>query len=142
MAPPNGHMKTRRPGGSKLAQSSKPVIPAIPLPHVKRQAATAAARASTASSTTIQEPDALSPPALKLTNGHAPAEVNKDDKADKAASTISSPASTAASKTEKANTGTKTAEHHETNNSATDPANAQDFSGMYCRRPGLYHCAL
>jgi hypothetical protein len=130
MAPPNGNMKTRRPGGSKLAQSSKPVIPAIPLPHVKRQAATAAARASTASSTTIQEPDALSPPALKLTNGHTPAEAKKDDKADKAASPISSPASTAASKTEKANTGTKTADHQETNNSATDPANAQDSSAV------------
>jgi hypothetical protein len=136
MAPPNGNMKTRRPGGSKLAQSSKPVIPAIPLPHVKRQAATAAARASTASSTTTQEPDALSPPASKLTNGHAPAEVKKGDKADKAASISSSPASTAA------NTGTKTDDHQETNNSASDPANAQDSSGMYYRCPDLCHQVL
>ncbi|KAI9151615.1 hypothetical protein HJFPF1_08822 [Paramyrothecium foliicola] len=44
MAPVNGSSKPRRPGHSK--QPSKSVVPAIPLPHVKRQAAAAAAAAA------------------------------------------------------------------------------------------------
>ncbi|KAM0351948.1 hypothetical protein ACHAPU_002464 [Fusarium lateritium] len=135
MAPPNGNMKARRPGGSKLAQSSKPVMPAIPLPHVKRQAATAAARASTAASTVTQDPDTLSPPAVKLTNGHTPAEVKKDDHVAIVPSTVSSPASTAASKAKKATTGAKTDDPRETNNNTSGQANAQEHSGMYFRRP-------
>jgi hypothetical protein len=103
MAPQNGkphngnNSKPRRPGGSKLAQSSKP-LPAIPLPYVKRQAA----RANAASAAT-QKPDAPSPSELKLTNGNAPVEVKKAGPVAPAAepSSVSSPVSTSASKASK-----------------------------------------
>ncbi|GJN82225.1 hypothetical protein PLIIFM63780_005764 [Purpureocillium lilacinum] len=48
MAPPNGSSKPRKAGASK--QPAKPVVPALPLPYVKRQAAAAAAAASKAAS--------------------------------------------------------------------------------------------
>ncbi|UNI22742.1 hypothetical protein JDV02_008605 [Purpureocillium takamizusanense] len=44
MAPPNGSSKPRKAGVPK--QPAKPVVPALPLPYVKRQAATAAAAAA------------------------------------------------------------------------------------------------
>lgn len=44
MAPPNGSSKSRKAGPSK--QPLKPVVPALPLPYVKRQAAAAAAAAA------------------------------------------------------------------------------------------------
>ncbi|KAJ4254434.1 hypothetical protein NW762_010032 [Fusarium torreyae] len=136
MAPQNGNLKTRRPGGSKLAQSSKPVVPAIPLPHVKRQAATAAARASaasapttaTASFNTTQEPDAPSPSEIKLTNGNKSAEAKKDAAVAASASSIPSPASTSATKAEKEAIETKAESYQETENGAVDPVNAQDSS--------------
>ncbi|KAF4968837.1 hypothetical protein FSARC_3866 [Fusarium sarcochroum] len=142
MAPKNGTLKTRRPGGSKLAQSSKPVVPAIPLPHVKRQAATAAARASAAStptttvasSNTTQESDAPSPSEFKLTNGNTSASAKKDAPVAAATSSIPSPASTSATKAEKEATETKADSHHETKNGAVDQVNAQDSSGMYRKR--------
>ncbi|KAF9773758.1 hypothetical protein IL306_008386 [Fusarium sp. DS 682] len=133
-------MKSRRPGASKLSQSSKPVMPAIPLPYVKRQAASAAARASTvpvsstAASTTTQEPDARSPTEVKLTNGNVSAEVKKDDSVATAASSIASPTSTSTSKVEKEAAETKADTHKETKNDASGPTNTQTVSGMYCRR--------
>jgi hypothetical protein len=45
MAPSNGSLKARRPPVPSSKQMPKPVIPAIPLPYVKRQAAAAAAAA-------------------------------------------------------------------------------------------------
>ncbi|KAJ9420965.1 hypothetical protein QL093DRAFT_2344753 [Fusarium oxysporum] len=118
MAPQNGNMKTRRNGGSKLSQSSKPVMPAIPLPYVKRQAASAAARAnavpvsSTAASTTIQEPDVRSPIKVKHVNGNV---------------TIASRTSTSTSKAEEV-ARTKADAHKETKNGASDPTNTQASS--------------
>ncbi|KYK55811.1 hypothetical protein DCS_07775 [Drechmeria coniospora] len=50
MAPPNGSSKPRKAGASK--QLTKPVMPALPLPYVKRQAAAAAAAAAAASNPT------------------------------------------------------------------------------------------
>ncbi|KAF4345674.1 topoisomerase ii-associated [Fusarium beomiforme] len=124
-------MKSRRPGASKLSQSSKPVMPAIPLPHVKRQAASAAARASavpvssTAASTTTQELDARSLTEVKLTNGNIPAEVKKDDSVATAASSIASPTSTSTSKVDKEAAETKADTHKETKNDASGPTNTQ-----------------
>lgn len=46
MAPTNGSAKARRPAANKQAQGPRPVVPAIPLPYVKRQAAAAAAAAA------------------------------------------------------------------------------------------------
>ncbi|WKT47328.1 hypothetical protein QSH57_012233 [Fusarium oxysporum f. sp. vasinfectum] len=133
MAPQNGNMKTRRNGGSKLSQSSKPVMPAIPLPYVKRQAASAAARAnavpvsSTAASTTIQEPDVRSPIKVKHVNGNVSAEAKKDDSAATAPSTIASRTSTSTSKAEEV-AETKADAHKETKNGASDPTNTQASS--------------
>uniref|UniRef100_A0A0D2XGE5 Uncharacterized protein n=1 Tax=Fusarium oxysporum (strain Fo5176) TaxID=660025 RepID=A0A0D2XGE5_FUSOF len=133
MAPQNGNMKTRRNGGSKLSQSSKPVMPAIPLPYVKRQAASAAARAnavpvsSTAASTTIQEPDVRSPIKVKHVNGNVSAEAKKDDSAATAPSTIASRTSTSTSKAEEV-ARTKADAHKETKNGASDPTNTQASS--------------
>ncbi|PTB69161.1 hypothetical protein BBK36DRAFT_1113846 [Trichoderma citrinoviride] len=45
MAPQNGSVKARRPQVPSSKQMPKPVVPAIPLPYVKRQAAAAAAAA-------------------------------------------------------------------------------------------------
>ncbi|KAH7265412.1 uncharacterized protein BKA55DRAFT_250901 [Fusarium redolens] len=134
MAPQNGNMKTRRNGGSKLSQSSKPVMPAIPLPYVKRQAASAAARAnavpvsSTAASTTTQEPDVRSPTEVKHVNGNVSAEVMKDDSAATATSTIATPTSTSTFKAEKEVADTKADAHKETKNGASDSTNAQASS--------------
>ncbi|KAF4450088.1 hypothetical protein F53441_6732 [Fusarium austroafricanum] len=141
MAPQNGNMKSRRPGGSKLAQSSKPVVPAIPLPYVKRQAASAAARASAvstpsmtaASSTTAQEPDARSPTEVKLANGNVSSEVKKDHFVASATSSIASPVSTSAPKVEKM-AETKTTKHKEPKNGASHPAKAHASPGTYCKR--------
>ncbi|KAK2673703.1 hypothetical protein RAB80_011246 [Fusarium oxysporum f. sp. vasinfectum] len=133
MAPQNGNMKTRRNGGSKLSQPSKPVMPAIPLPYVKRQAASAAARAnavpvsSTAASTTIQEPDVRSPIKVKHVNGNVSAEAKKDDSAATAPSTIASRTSTSTSKAEEV-AETKADAHKETKNGASDPTNTQASS--------------
>ena len=51
MAPPNGSAKPRKPGaaGNKPTKASKSVVPAIPLPFVKRRAAAAAAAAAAVS---------------------------------------------------------------------------------------------
>jgi hypothetical protein len=64
MAPANGSAKPRRVGHSK--QLSKSVVPAIPLPHVKRQAAAAAAAAAP-----VQTPSPDAPRSEKpaVTNG-------------------------------------------------------------------------
>ncbi|KAF5978309.1 topoisomerase ii-associated [Fusarium coicis] len=130
MAPQNGNMQTRRNGGSKLSQSSKPVMPAIPLPHVKRQAASAAARAnavpvsSTVASTTILEPDVRSPIEVKHVNGNVSDEAKKDDPAATAPSTIASGTSTSTSKAEEV-AETKADAHKETKNGASDGTNTQ-----------------
>ena len=68
MAPPNGSAKARKAGngGGKPVKATKPVVPAIPLPFVKRRAAAeaAAAAAAAASSTPAkQEDDAAAKPA-------------------------------------------------------------------------------
>jgi len=141
MAPQNGNMKTRRNGGSKLSQSSKPVMPAIPLPYVKRQAASAAARAnavpvsSTAASTTIQEPDVRSPIEVKHVNGNVSVETKKDDSVATAPSTIASRRSTSppTSKAEEV-AETKADAHKETKNGASDGTNTQASSCKYFRR--------
>lgn len=136
MAPQNGNMKTRRNGGSKLSQSSKPVMPAIPLPYVKRQAASAAARAnavpvsSSAASTTIQEPDVRSPIEVKHVNGNVSAEAKKDDSVATVPSTIASRTST--SKAEEV-AETKADAHKETKNGASEPTNTQASSRKYFR---------
>ncbi|RBQ69855.1 hypothetical protein FVER53590_01839 [Fusarium verticillioides] len=123
-------MKTRRNGGSKLSQSSKPVMPAIPLPYVKRQAASAAARAnavplsSTVASTTILEPDVRSPIEVKHVNGNVSDETNKDDPAATAPSTIAGGTSTSTSKAEEV-AETKADAHKETKNGASDGTNTQ-----------------
>ncbi|CAF3486988.1 unnamed protein product [Fusarium graminearum] len=126
--PQNGNSKPRRPGGSKLAQSSKP-LPAIPLPYVKRQAA-AAARASAASAAT-QKPDAPSPSELKLTNGNAPAEVKKAGPVASAAapSSVSSPVLTSASKAEKNPIESKVESLPKSKNDNANPANSHNVSG-------------
>lgn len=46
MAPSNGSVRSRRPVVVSSKQMPKPVVPAIPLPYVKRQAAAAAAAAA------------------------------------------------------------------------------------------------
>ncbi|KAL4724208.1 hypothetical protein ACLX1H_008821 [Fusarium chlamydosporum] len=127
MAPQNGNTKPRRPGGSKLAQSSKPLVPAIPLPYVKRQAA-AAARAS-AASTTTQKPNAPVPSELKLTNGDKSAGVKKPGSVASAAavSPASSPVSTPAPKAEKA-TENKADSHRKTKDDTTDTVGLNNSS--------------
>ncbi|KAH7175411.1 hypothetical protein EDB81DRAFT_673686 [Dactylonectria macrodidyma] len=85
MAPANGSGKPRRHGGSKLAQPPKPVVPAIPLPHVKRQAAAAAA----ASVATNSPPPTVLRSETKLTNGSATSKVKKESKAAPASSAAS-----------------------------------------------------
>ncbi|KAM0440079.1 hypothetical protein ACHAPT_001182 [Fusarium lateritium] len=139
MAPLNGTVKTRRPGGSKLAHSSKPVVPAIPLPHVKRQAATAAARASAASlplasaasPSPTEKPAAALQTKTKLTNGAETAQANKDETVPAAATPISSPASSAAAKPVKEATEQQADNlPAKTLNGATDMASHQDSSGM------------
>ncbi|RGP60624.1 topoisomerase ii-associated [Fusarium longipes] len=128
--PQNGNTKPRRPGGSKLAQSSKPV-PAIPLPYVKRQAA-AAARAS-AASTASQEPDAPPSSELKLTNGTASAGVKKAGSVASAAaaSSVSSPVSASASKAEKEGVETKADSLPKPKNDAAETTNSHKLSGTY-----------
>ncbi|KAH6992027.1 hypothetical protein EDB82DRAFT_566071 [Fusarium venenatum] len=123
--PHNGNSKPRRPGGSKLAQSSKP-LPAIPLPYVKRQAA----RASAASAAT-QKPDAPSPSELKLTNGNAPTEVKKAGSVASAAepSSVSSPVLTSASKAEKESIETKVDSAPKSKNDTTNLVNSHNVSG-------------
>lgn len=116
-------------------------MPAIPLPYVKRQAASAAARAnavpvsSTAASTTTEEPDMRSPIEVKHVNGSVSAEAKKDDSVATAPSTIASRTSTSTS-TSKAEevTETKAAAHKETKNGASDPTNTQAPSCKYFRR--------
>ncbi|KAM6523326.1 hypothetical protein FSOLCH5_003945 [Fusarium solani] len=135
MAPLNGTVKTRRPGGSKLAHSSKPVVPAIPLPHVKRQAATAAARASAASlplvsaasSSPTEKLVASQSPETKLTNGAATAQAHKDTTAPTASSPIPSPASSAAKPVKEA-TEQQADNLPKTMNGATDVTSHQDTS--------------
>ncbi|KAM5346383.1 hypothetical protein ACJ41O_009388 [Fusarium nematophilum] len=141
MAPANGTTKTRRPGGSKLVHSSKPVIPAIPLPYVKRQAATAAAAAArasaasdiaaapAASSTPTPKPAAQPRSETKLTNGAAVIDTKKDASSVADASSISSPASSPAAKQAPepkpaAHPGTK-------NGGGADLVNHQGSSGTY-----------
>ena len=124
---PNGNTKPRRPGGSKPAHSSKPsVVPAIPLPYVKRQEA-AAARASAASATT-QEPDATPASELKLTNGN---EVKKAESVASAAaaSSVSSPVSTSAPKAEKEVPKTKADSHSKAKKDTAEPAKPNNSSG-------------
>ncbi|RSL85301.1 hypothetical protein CEP51_003404 [Fusarium floridanum] len=136
MAPLNGTLQTRRPGGSKLAHSSKPVVPAIPLPHVKRQAATAAARASAASlpvvsaasSSPTEKPVAAQSPESKLTNGAATAQTHKDTTAPATASPIPSPASSAAVKSVKEATDQHADSPPKALNGATDVTSHQDTS--------------
>jgi hypothetical protein len=53
MAPANGSAKSRRQGPGHSRQPSKPVVPAIPLPHVKRQAKAAAAAAASVSAPAV-----------------------------------------------------------------------------------------
>ncbi|KAH6605924.1 hypothetical protein Trco_005077 [Trichoderma cornu-damae] len=53
MAPLNGSAKARRPAVVSSKQMPKPVMPAIPLPYVKRQAAAAAAAAAPAPATAL-----------------------------------------------------------------------------------------
>ncbi|KAJ6439720.1 Major facilitator superfamily transporter [Purpureocillium lavendulum] len=55
MAPPNGSSKPRKAGAPK--QPAKPVVPALPLPYVKRQAAAAAAAASKTASPLPMPPE-------------------------------------------------------------------------------------
>ncbi|KAF4981449.1 hypothetical protein FZEAL_2737 [Fusarium zealandicum] len=135
MAPPNGNAKARRLGGSKLAQSSKPVVPAIPLPYVKRQAATAAARASAASvPTTSVAPSnptqipAATRPETKLTNGAAAADAEKDAPAAAPASPISSLASSSAAKSVLEVAKPTPDDHEETKNGGKNLVDHQDSS--------------
>lgn len=58
MAPSNGTVKARRPPVPSSKQMPKPVIPAIPLPYVKRQAAAAAAAAPVTASPSSNSADA------------------------------------------------------------------------------------
>lgn len=51
MAPTNGSTKARKPAASKHTAGPRPVVPAIPLPYVKRQAAAAAAAAAASAPT-------------------------------------------------------------------------------------------
>ncbi|KAF7560822.1 hypothetical protein G7046_g3315 [Stylonectria norvegica] len=84
MAPPNGSAKPRKPGGgSKLAQApKKPVVPAIPLPYVKRQAAAAAAAAASSNA----NPSTEAPkPETRLENGIVTVPAGQDSPADAAA---------------------------------------------------------
>ncbi|KAF7548963.1 hypothetical protein G7Z17_g6719 [Cylindrodendrum hubeiense] len=118
MAPVNGSAKPRRHGGSKLAQPSKPVVPAIPLPHVKRQAAAAAA----ASTSVNSPPPADSRSETKLTNGSATAKIKKDAKASVAAA-----AAAAVRPAAKLGNDSQPANGPETNDGAVD-ANHRDLS--------------
>ncbi|KAI1069219.1 hypothetical protein LB507_008769 [Fusarium sp. FIESC RH6] len=130
---PNGNTKPRRPGGSKPAHSSKPsVVPAIPLPYVKRQEA-AAARASAASATT-QEPDATPASELKLTNGN---EVKKAESVASAAaaSPVSSPVSTSAPKAEKEVPKTKADSHSKAKKDTAEPAKPNNSSATVAAVP-------
>ncbi|RGP59881.1 topoisomerase ii-associated [Fusarium sporotrichioides] len=122
--PHNGNSKPRRPGGSKLAQSSKP-LPAIPLPYVKRQAARA-----NAASTATQKPDAPSPSELKLTNGNASTEVKKAESVASAAapSLVSSPVSTSAPKAEEESIELKVDGPSKSKSDTTDPVNSHKVS--------------
>lgn len=71
MAPVNGSARSRRPGPAHSRQPSKSVVPAIPLPHVKRQAAAvaAASAASTVAAADTSSPDAPRSEKLVVPNG-------------------------------------------------------------------------
>ncbi|KAH8170358.1 hypothetical protein LIA77_09139 [Sarocladium implicatum] len=75
MAPTNASAKTRRSGTNK-ATGPKSIVPAIPLPHVKRQAAARAAAAAAASAKapapaleSASTPSEVSSPTVKKVNG-------------------------------------------------------------------------
>lgn len=59
MAPPSGTRKSRQTANSK--QSGRAVVPAIPLPHVRRQAAAADAKSPTTSSMTAKTDQTAEP---------------------------------------------------------------------------------
>lgn len=56
MAPANGSAKSRKSAANKQTQGPRPVVPAIPLPYVKRQAAAADARRQDTNGVPAAEP--------------------------------------------------------------------------------------
>ncbi|KAH8729769.1 hypothetical protein BGZ61DRAFT_491974 [Ilyonectria robusta] len=125
MAPVNASAKPRRHGGSKLAQPAKPVVPAIPLPHVKRQAAAAAAASASAN----PSPPATLRSDTKLTNGSATAKTKKEAKKDAKAAVAAATAAAVRPAVKLAN-DSQPANGPETNDGAVD-ANHRDSPGTY-----------
>lgn len=128
MAPTNGSAKARKPGGNKTTKgTSKPVLPAIPLPFVKRRAAAEAAASAAAStpSTAASNPvDSASPPSnkprneKKLANGVTPSH-----EAHEKAGSSASP--------ELDVTGPQVEKGPEMHDAVTQSANDQDAPGTY-----------
>ncbi|KAH7157397.1 hypothetical protein B0J13DRAFT_520135 [Dactylonectria estremocensis] len=123
MAPVNSTAKPRRRGGSKLAQPPKPVVPAIPLPHVKRQAAAAAAASVSAN---LPLPATLRSE-TKLINGSATAKAQKENKLATDSAAVSTAAPDAVKPAVKAANDSQLTNGPETNDGAVG-ANHQDSS--------------
>lgn len=70
MVPLNGSARARKPGGGSRS-TPKPVVPAIPLPYIKRQAAADAAAAA------VNPPPDTPRTESKATNGHVTQATNK-----------------------------------------------------------------